>query len=166
MDALVGAFTKFSTVWLGFMNLRGFKHAIDLVKGKYSDPDDAGEVTHFQALATAVSGTVGLGNIAGVAVAISLGGPGATLWMILAGFVGMSTKMAECTLGVKFRREHADGTVSGGPMFYLRDALALNGRGRLGKVLAACFAVCMIGGSLGGGNMFQSNQATAQIIEV
>ncbi len=157
---------SFFTVWLGFMNLRGFKHAIDLVKGKYSDPDDAGEVTHFQALATAVSGTVGLGNIAGVAVAISLGGPGATLWMILAGFVGMSTKMAECTLGVKFRREHADGTVSGGPMFYLRDALALNGRGKLGKVLAACFAVCMIGGSLGGGNMFQSNQATAQIIEV
>ncbi|OFE17735.1 alanine glycine permease [Humibacillus sp. DSM 29435] len=157
---------SFFTVWLGFMNLRGFKHAIDLVKGKYSDPDDAGEVTHFQALATAVSGTVGLGNIAGVAVAISLGGPGATLWMILAGFVGMSTKMAECTLGVKFRREHADGTVSGGPMFYLRDALALNGRGKLGKFLAACFAVCMIGGSLGGGNMFQSNQATAQIIEV
>ncbi|MEP7332595.1 MAG: alanine/glycine:cation symporter family protein [Terracoccus sp.] len=156
----------FFTVWLGFMNLRGFKHAIDLVKGKYSDPDDAGEVTHFQALATAVSGTVGLGNIAGVAVAISLGGPGATLWMILAGFVGMSTKMAECTLGVKFRREHADGTVSGGPMFYLRDALALNGRAKLGRVLAACFAVCMIGGSLGGGNMFQSNQATAQIIEV
>lgn len=156
----------FFTVWLGFMNLRGFKHAIDLVKGKYSDPDDAGEVTHFQALATAVSGTVGLGNIAGVAVAISLGGPGATLWMILAGFVGMSTKMAECTLGVKFRREHADGTVSGGPMFYLRDALALNGRGKLGRFLAACFAVCMIGGSLGGGNMFQSNQATAQIVEV
>ncbi|MDN5764327.1 MAG: alanine:cation symporter family protein [Humibacillus sp.] len=156
----------FFTVWLGFMNLRGFKHAIDLVKGKYSDPDDAGDVTHFQALATAVSGTVGLGNIAGVAIAISLGGPGATLWMILAGFVGMSTKMAECTLGVQFRRESPDGTISGGPMFYLRDALALQGRGKLGRVLAACFAVCMIGGSLGGGNMFQSNQATAQIIEV
>ncbi len=156
----------FFTVWLGFMNIRGFSHAINLVRGKYSDPHDAGEVSHFQALATAVSGTVGLGNIAGVAIAVSLGGPGATLWMMVAGFVGMSTKMAECMLGVKFRREHADGSVSGGPMYYLRDGLAQNGRAKLGKFLAAAFAVCMIGGSLGGGNMFQSNQATAQIIEV
>ena len=156
----------FFTVWLGFMNIRGFTHAINLVRGKYSDPHDAGEVSHFQALATAVSGTVGLGNIAGVAIAVSLGGPGATLWMMVAGFVGMSTKMAECMLGVKFRREHADGTVSGGPMWYLRDGLAKNGRAKLGRFLAAAFAVCMIGGSLGGGNMFQSNQATAQIIEV
>jgi AGCS family alanine or glycine:cation symporter len=156
----------FFTVWLGFQNIRGFRHAIDLVRGKYSDPDDAGEVSHFQALATAVSGTVGLGNIAGVAVAISLGGPGATFWMIVAGFLGMSTKMAECTLGVKFRREHADGSVSGGPMYYLRDGVASVGRPGLGKVLAAFFAVCCIGGALGGGNMFQANQATAQIIEV
>lgn len=156
----------FFTVWLGFQNIRGFRHAIDLVRGKYSDPDDAGEVSHFQALATAVSGTVGLGNIAGVAVAISLGGPGATFWMIVAGFLGMSTKMAECTLGVKFRREHADGTVSGGPMYYLRDGVASVGKPGLGKVLAAFFAVCCIGGALGGGNMFQANQATAQIIEV
>jgi AGCS family alanine or glycine:cation symporter len=156
----------FFTVWLGFMNIRGFSHAINLVRGRYSDPNDAGEVSHFQALATAVSGTVGLGNIAGVAIAVAIGGPGATFWMIVAGFVGMSTKMAECMLGVKYRREHADGTVSGGPMYYLRDGLAAQGRAKLGKFLAAAFAVCMIGGSLGGGNMFQSNQATAQIIEV
>ncbi len=156
----------FFTVYLGFQNLRGFRHAIDLVRGKYSDPHDAGEVSHFQALATAVSGTVGLGNIAGVAVAISLGGPGATFWMIVAGFFGMSAKMAECTLGVKFRHEHPDGSVSGGPMYYLRDGVAKLGKPRLGKFLAAFFAICCIGGSLGGGNMFQANQATAQLISV
>ncbi len=156
----------FFTVWLGFMQVRGPKLAINLVRGKYSDPDDAGEVSHFQALATAVSGTVGLGNIAGVAVAISLGGPGATFWMILAGLLGMATKMAECTLGVKYRHYHEDGSVSGGPMYYLRDGLAERGMGGIGKVLAVVFSICMIGGAIGGGNMFQSNQATAQIISV
>jgi AGCS family alanine or glycine:cation symporter len=157
----------FFTVYLGFLNVRGFKHAIDLVRGRYSDPHDAGEVSHFQALATAVSGTVGLGNIAGVAIAISLGGPGATFWMILAGFLGMSTKMAECTLGVKYRNEHADGTVSGGPMYYLEKGVgAVTGKRALGKVLAVVFAIAAIGGSLGGGNMFQANQATAQIVAV
>ncbi len=156
----------FFTIWLGFMQVRGPRLAIDLVRGKYSNPDDAGEVSHFQALATAVSGTVGLGNIAGVAIAIALGGPGATFWMILAGLLGMATKMAECMLGVKYRREHADGSVSGGPMYYLRDGLAERGMGGFGKVLAVIFAVCMIGGALGGGNMFQSNQATAQIVAV
>ncbi|GIL35082.1 sodium:alanine symporter family protein [Phycicoccus sp. DTK01] len=156
----------FFTVWLGFMQVRGPKLSIDLVRGRYSDPDDAGEVTHFQALATAVSGTVGLGNIAGVAIAISLGGPGATFWMILAGLLGMATKMAECMMGVRYRREHADGSVSGGPMYYLRDGLAARGMGGLGKVLAVLFALFMIGGAVGGGNMFQSNQATAQIIAV
>jgi alanine or glycine:cation symporter, AGCS family len=110
----------FFTVYLGFINVRGFKHAVRLAKGDYSDPNDAGEVSHFQALATALSGTVGLGNIAGVAVAISLGGPGATFWMILAGLIGMSSKFAECTLAVKYRNEYADGTVSGGPMYYLK----------------------------------------------
>ena len=156
----------FFTVWLGFQNIRGFRHAIDLVRGKYSNPDDAGEVSHFQALATAVSGTVGLGNIAGVAVAISLGGPGATFWMIVAGFLGMSTKMAECTLGVKFRHYHEDGSVSGGPMYYLKDGVGkITGPG-FGKFLAGFFAVCAIGGALGGGNMFQSNQAAVQIIDV
>ena len=156
----------FFTISLGFLNIRGFKHAIDLVRGQYSKPEDAGEVSHFQALATAVSGTVGLGNIAGVAVAISLGGPGATFWMILAGFFGMSAKMAECTLGVKYRKRHADGSVSGGPMYYLRDGVAALGKPGLGKVLAAAFAVFCVLGSLGGGNMFQSNQATRQIINV
>ena len=160
---LAGAFF---TVWLGFMQVRGPKLAINLVRGKYSDPNDAGEVSHFQALATAVSGTVGLGNIAGVAIAISLGGPGATFWMILAGLLGMATKMAECMMGVKYRREHADGTVSGGPMYYLRQGLADRGMVGLGKVLAVLFSLFMIGGAIGGGNMFQSNQATAQIVAV
>lgn len=156
----------FFTVYLGFLNIHGFRHAIDLVRGQYSKPEDAGEVSHFQALATAVSGTVGLGNIAGVAVAISLGGPGATFWMILAGFLGMSTKLAECTLGVKYRHYHADGSVSGGPMYYLRDGVAALGKPGLGKVLAAAFAVFCVLGSLGGGNMFQSNQATKQLLNV
>lgn len=157
----------FFTIWFGFPQLRSVPHSINLVRGRYSHPEDAGEVSHFQALATAVSGTVGLGNIAGVAVAISIGGPGATFWMIVAGFFGMASKMAECTLGVMYRREHADGSVSGGPMYYLRDGVAkVTGNVGLGKFLAAFFAVCCIGGSLGGGNMFQANQATAQIVAV
>ncbi|KAA9394929.1 alanine:cation symporter family protein [Kocuria coralli] len=156
----------FFTFYLKFLNIRGFKHAIDLVRGRYSKPEDAGEVSHFQALATAVSGTVGLGNIAGVAVAISLGGPGATFWMILAGFFGMSAKLAECTLGVKYRHERSDGSVSGGPMYYLRDGIAKLGKPGIGKVLAALFAFFCILGSLGGGNMFQSNQAASQILNV
>jgi alanine or glycine:cation symporter, AGCS family len=154
----------FFTVWMGFENIRGFRKSFHTVRGKYSGPEDAGEVSHFQALATAVSGTVGLGNIAGVAVAISLGGPGATLWMIIAGFLGMSTKMVECTLGVKYRHEHADGTVSGGPTYYLRDGVGKLVNPTLGKVLATLFAIFCIGGSLGGGNMFQANQATTQLI--
>ncbi len=157
----------FFTVYLGFLNLRGPKHAIELVRGDYTDPDDAGEVTHFQALATAVSGTVGLGNIAGVAVAIAIGGPGATVWMIVAGFLGMSSKMAECTLGVKYRRTRPDGTVSGGPMYYLERGVAeVTGRVRTGRFLAIFFSVACIGGAIGGGNMFQANQATAQILSV
>ncbi len=156
----------FFTIYLGFMQVRGVKLAINLVRGKYSNPDDAGEVSHFQALATAVSGTVGLGNIAGVAIAISLGGPGATFWMILAGLVGMCSKMAECTLGVKYRKVREDGSVSGGPMYYLKRGLAERGMPGFGKVLAVFFAIFMVGGSIGGGNMFQSNQATAQITSV
>ena len=115
---LVIAATVFS-FYFGFVQFRFFKHAIGLVKGDYSDPKDAGEVSHFQALATALSGTVGLGNIAGVAVAVGIGGPGATFWMILAGLLGMASKFTECTLGVKYRNEYADGTVSGGPMYYI-----------------------------------------------
>ena len=107
------------TVYFGAIQVRAFGHAISLVKGDYSDPNDAGEVSHFQALATALSGTVGLGNIAGVAVAVGIGGPGATFWMILAGLLGMASKFTECTLGVKYRNEYADGSVSGGPMYYM-----------------------------------------------
>jgi AGCS family alanine or glycine:cation symporter len=127
-----------------------------------------GEVTHFQALATALSGTVGLGNIAGVAVAVSLGGPGATFWMILAGLLGMSSKFVECTLGVKYRNEYTDGTVSGGPMYYLSKGLAERSDKlkSLGKVLAVLFAVFCVGGSFGGGNMFQANQSFMQLVSV
>ncbi|MCZ6710894.1 MAG: alanine:cation symporter family protein, partial [Gammaproteobacteria bacterium] len=109
----------FFTLYFGFINIRGFKHAIALVSGRYHNDDDPGEISQFQALTTALSGTVGIGNIAGVAVAISLGGPGATLWLIIAGLLGMSTKFAECSLSVKFRQHHEDGSVSGGPMYYL-----------------------------------------------
>ena len=156
----------FFTFYLRFINFRGFRHAIDLVRGRYSDPNNPGEVSHFQALTTALSGTVGLGNIAGVAVAISIGGPGATFWMICAGLMGMSLKFAECTLGVMYREEYPDGRVSGGPMFYLSKGLAEKGLGPLGKVLAIVFAICCIGGAIGGGNMFQANQAYAMVAKV
>ena len=148
---------------MNFINVRGFKHAIELVRGKFDDPKDQGEVSHFQALATALSATVGLGNIAGVAVAITLGGPGATFWMIVAGLLGMSSKFVECTLGVKYRVVNENGEVSGGPMYYLKNGLAKYGLGNLGKVLAVIFATLCIGGSFGGGNMFQANQAYAQL---
>ena len=156
----------FFTVYNGFVNFWGFRHALDVVRGKYDDPNDPGEVSHFQALATALSGTVGVGNIAGVALAISLGGPGATFWMILVGLFGMSSKFVECTLGLKYRHEFPDGTVSGGPMYYLSEGLAKRGVGGLGKILAALFAIACIGGSFGGGNMVQINQATSQLITV
>jgi len=149
----------FFTIRMKFINIRGFKHAISLIKGDYDDPNDKGEVSHFQALTTALSATVGLGNIAGVAIAIAVGGPGATFWMIIAGLLGMSSKFVECTLGVKYRKVDENGEVSGGPMYYLRDGLAKYNAGRLGKVLAVLFAILCIGGSFGGGNMFQANQA-------
>ena len=156
----------FFTLYLRFISVRGFKHALQLVSGRYADPDHPGEVTHFQALATAVSGTVGVGNIAGVAVAISVGGPGATLWMIIAGLLGMSTKFAECTLAVKFRRTHDDGSVSGGPMYFLERGLALRGLPGTGRALGMFYAAAMVVGCLGIGNMFQSNQAAAILIDV
>ncbi len=158
---LVAAATIF-TVYFGLIQFRAFPHSIALVKGDYSDPNDAGEVSHFQALATALSGTVGLGNIAGVAVAVGIGGPGATFWMILAGLMGMASKFTECTLGVKYRNEYADGTVSGGPMYYLTKGFAERGMPG-GRFLAILFAIFCILGALGGGNMFQSNQAHQQI---
>ncbi|APG60072.1 amino acid carrier protein [Christiangramia salexigens] len=149
----------FFTVRMGFINIRGFGHSLDLAKGKYDNPDAPGTITHFQALATAVSATVGLGNIAGVAVAVSLGGAGATFWMILAGLLGMSSKFVECTLGVKYRFINSEGRVFGGPMNYLRYGLEKRNMRGLGKFLAAFFAVLGIGASFGGGNMFQANQS-------
>ncbi|MBW8243879.1 alanine:cation symporter family protein [Muricauda oceani] len=180
----------FFTIYFGFVNVRHFPTAIQVVRGKYDeleknppkskpqvyevdgdlvdtikDEGHLGEVNHFQALATAVSGTVGLGNIAMVAVAISIGGPGATFWMILAGLLGMSTKFVECTLGVKYRDIDKEGNVFGGPMYYLSKGIAQKGFSKLGKILAGLFAILCVGASFGGGNAFQSNQAAAQIIE-
>ena len=161
---LVGSALFFTLVFL-FPNIRYFATAINVVRGKYdnlekteSDSKD-GEVSHFQALATAVSGTVGNGNIAGVALAIALGGPGATFWMIVCGLIGMSTKFVECTLGVHYRDVDKDGVVYGGPMYYLTKGLKERGFEKLGKVAAVIFAICCIGGSFGGGNAAQSNQA-------
>ncbi len=156
----------FCTFYFTLIQVRGFSHAIDLVRGKYSDPNDPGQISHFQALATALSGTVGLGNIAGVAVAVSLGGPGATFWMITAGLLGMATKFCECTLGVRYRQIDENGRVSGGPMYYLSKGLAEKGLGGIGKVLAVIFAVLCIGGALGAGNMFQANQSFHQVLNV
>lgn len=156
----------FFTVYFGFINLRGFGHAIDIVSGKYRDPNHPGEVSHFRALTAAVSGTVGVGNIAGVAITISLGGPGAAFWLMIAGLLGMTTKFVECTLGVKYRRQNPDGSVSGGPMYYLERGLAERGLPRLGKVLGIFFAASIVIGCLGIGNMFQSNQAFVQFLQV
>ena len=177
----------FFTIYFKFPNITKFKLAINTVRGKYdeldhhsvekadlnivdgdlvdtiADESKEGEVSHFQALATAVSGTVGLGNIAGVAVAIAIGGPGATFWMIVCGLIGMSTKFVECTLGVKYRDVGEDGTVYGGPMYYLSRGLKEKGFTGLGKVLGAVFAVLCVGASFGGGNAFQSNQAAVQL---
>lgn len=158
------------TLYLGFINLRGFAHGFRLLRGDFSSKRDAGpgEVSHFQALTSAVSGTVGLGNIAGVAVAITIGGPGATFWMVLAGLLGMSTKFVECTLGVKYRLEKADGTVSGGPMYYLSRGIAENYPGMkwFGWKLAIIFAICTMLGAIGAGAMFQANQAYSQLLNV
>jgi AGCS family alanine or glycine:cation symporter len=156
----------FLTVYFKFINITSFGLALRTVRGKYSKPTDPGEITHFQALTAALSATVGLGNIAGVAIAISKGGPGAAFWMVVLGLVGMTTKFAECTLGVRYRDIDANGKVSGGPMKYLKKGLAERGLGKLGAVLAVVFAVLCVGASLGGGNMFQINQACSQFVEI
>lgn len=156
----------FSTIYFRLINLRGLGHAFKLVRGDYANPRDKGEVSHFQALATAVSGTVGIGNIGGVAIAISLGGPGVLFWMILAGFLGMSTKFVECALATHYRRYNADGSVSGGPMFYLSRGLAERGLPRLGRLMGGFYAIGIVIGCLGIGNMFQSNQAFMQFVNV
>ncbi len=153
----------FFTFYMGFVNIRGFKHAIHLVRGDYADPNSPGEVSHFQALATAVSGTVGIGNIGGVAVAVTVGGAGATFWLIVAGFLGMSTKFVECTLGVKYRTENPDGSVSGGPMYYMRKGFEERGMAGFGKFMGTFYAIGIFVGALGIGNMFQSNQAYVQL---
>lgn len=155
----------FFTFALGGINLRGFRHALRIVMGREEGDDEPGQVSHFQALATAVSGTVGVGNIAHVAVAVSIGGPGAAFWMAIAGFLGMSSKFAECTLGVKYRRLNPDGSWSGGPMYYLSAGLAALGWPRLGQGLALYYSVCVLFGAVGIG-MFQANQAYAQLVVV
>ncbi|MFK7914633.1 MAG: alanine/glycine:cation symporter family protein [Pseudomonadales bacterium] len=156
----------FFTAYLGLINVRGFGHSMKLVSGRYANSNDPGEITHFQALTTAVAGTVGIGNIAGVAVAISMGGPGATFWLIVAGLLGMSTKFAECTLGLRYRHIEADGTVAGGPMYYLERGLAERRWPKLGRGLGIFYAASMVIGCLGIGNMFQSNQAAAIFVDV
>ena len=160
---LVGA--TFFTIRMGFINVRAFKHAIDVTMGKFDDPNDAGEVSHFQALTSALSATVGLGNIAGVAIAVGTGGPGALFWMIVGGLLGMSSKFCECSLGLMYRKQLPDGTVSGGPMHYLRDGLAEMGLRPLGSVLAVLFALLCIGASLGGGCTFQVVQSMGAVQE-
>ena len=153
------------TVYFKFLNLRSWRLAARTISGKYSSATDPGEITHFQALCAALSGTVGLGNIAGVAIAISVGGPGATFWMILIGLFGMTSKFCECTLGVKYRTIE-DGKVYGGPMQYLKKGFAEKGMGMFGLILAGVFAFLCIGGSFGGGNMVQANQACEQLVGV
>ena len=154
----------FFTLRFGFINVRGFAEALRLIRQPAGE--GPGEVSHFQALSTAVSGTVGIGNIGGVAVAVSLGGPGAAFWMLLSGFLGMSTKFVECSLGVIYRRQNPDGSVSGGPMYYLSRGLAERGHPRLGRALGSFYAIGIVIGCLGIGNMFQSNQAFVQIVGV
>ena len=162
---VVGAL--FFTGYFRFINIRGFTHAIRIVTGKEDKASQApGEVSHFQALTTAVSGTVGVGNVVHVAVAISIGGPGATFWLIVAGFLGMASKFVECTLGVKYRQTNPDGSISGGPMFYMDKGFAELNMPRLGKTMAWYYALCVMLGSLGAGCMFQANQAYVQVVSV
>lgn len=156
----------FFTLRMSFISVRGFAHALKVITGAYDKAGDTGEISHFQALASALSATVGLGNIAGVALAVAAGGPGAVFWMIVAALFGMSSKFVECTLGQMYREVRPDGSVSGGPMHYLDAGLQEMGLGALGKPLAVLFAVMCVGGSFGGGNMFQANQSFAAISEV
>ena len=158
---LVGSITF--TFYFQFINVRGFTHAIDIIKGKYDNPKDDGQISHFQALTSALSATIGLGNIAGVAVAVSLGGPGAVFWMILIAFFSMSAKFVSCTLGQLYRQVNPDGSIDGGPMYYLEKGLGELGMGTLGKVLGILYAIFIIGGAFGGGNMFQANQSYALV---
>lgn len=161
--AILGGTAIFLTIYFKFLNFRALGLAFRTVKGKYTDKDAPGQITHFQALTAALSATVGLGNIAGVAVAVSMGGPGATFWMVLMGLCGMTTKFCECTLGVKYRKIDAQGRVHGGAMYYLSQGLKEKGWTRLGQVLAVLFAVMCVSSAIGAGNMFQVNQAASQM---
>ena len=162
----LAAAALFFTLYMGFINIRGFGLALRHVRGHFHNPEARGEISHFQAVATAVSGTVGIGNIGGVAVAIVVGGPGAAFWLVVAGFLSMSTQLVEGTLGVKYRRHNPDGSVSGGPMYYLERYLADRGRPRLGRGLGGFYALSLVIGCLGIGNMFQSNQAYVQFVVI
>lgn len=155
----------FFTLRMSFINIRGFKHAVLVTMGRYDRPDDPGEVNHFQALSAALSATVGLGNIAGVAIAVMVGGPGAVFWMILAGFIGMTSKFTECTLGQMYREVRPDGRIMGGAMHYLSWGLAAQNLGKLGRGLAWLFAILCVGASFGGGNAFQVNQSLNAVQE-
>ena len=159
---ILGSTALFLTIYFRFINFRALGIAAKTIKGKYTAKDAPGQITHFQALSAALSATVGLGNIAGVAVAIAIGGPGATFWMIIVGLCGMTTKFTECTLGVKYRKVDSDGKTRGGAMYYLRDGLKDKGMATLGKVLAVLFAIFCVAGAIGAGNMFQANQAHQQ----
>lgn len=155
-----------ATLFFKFINIRGFGLALRTVRGQYSHTGDPGEITHFQALSAAVSGTVGLGNIAGVAIGIMIGGPGVAFWLFLSGFLGMATKFAECTLGVKYREFHTDGRIHGGAMYYLKKGFAERGLAPVGKILAILFAIFCVFASFGGGNVFQVNQTTSQLLNI
>ncbi len=160
---LLGGTAIFLTIYFKFLNIRAIGLAFRTISGRYTEADAPGQITHFQALTAALSATVGLGNIAGVAVAISIGGPGATFWMVLMGLCGMTTKFCECTLGVKYRKIDGDGQTHGGAMYYLSRGLKEKGLGQIGKVLAVLFAVMCVGSAIGAGNMFQVNQAASQV---
>ncbi|MCH2205087.1 MAG: alanine:cation symporter family protein [Lentisphaerales bacterium] len=157
----------FFTLWYRFINIRMFSHSIEVIKGKYDNPEDKGEISHFKALTSALSATVGLGNIAGVAVAIQLGGPGAVFWMTFAAIFGMTAKFSSCALAQYYRKENVDGSISGGPMYYIDLGFKEKGKtwGFFGKVLAVLFAIFLMGGALGGGNMFQANQSYAAVYD-
>ena len=164
--AWLGIAAVFFTVYFRFINFRGLWLALRHVRGDFDDPRARGEISHFQAVATAISGTVGVGNIGGVAVALSIGGPGAAFWLFIAGLLSMSTKLVECTLGVRFRRYNADGSVSGGPMYYLEAYFRDRRLPTLGKLFGGFYAIALVIGCLGIGNMFQSNQAYAQMLVI
>tara|TARA_Y100001970_G_scaffold285946_2_gene406930 strand:- start:90 stop:1511 length:1422 start_codon:yes stop_codon:yes gene_type:complete len=154
---LIGAITF--TLYFRFINIRAFRHAIDIIKGKYDNPNDTGQISHFQALTSALSATIGLGNIAGVAVAVSLGGPGAVFWMMCIAIFSMTAKFVSATLAQLYRQVHDDNSISGGPMYYLDMGLKELGFDKTGKILGVLYAIFIIGGAFGGGNMFQANQS-------